>query len=278
MKNVLVISGGGIKGIKFLGALHYLHINHYLDDIHYFGGTSIGAILSFLICIGYTPLELISTICTKKIFNRIFAPDIFRMMTNEGAVDYHYFNEIIEGLIKDKIGVLPTLGKIKEMFGKDVMFTTYNYTQNKIEYISSESNPDINCVTAIRMSCNIPLIFNKFVYNHCEYIDGAICDIFPVNFFNNPEYKIIGIVISNQMLYEKETTIIQYIHNLFFIPIREALKNTLDSIDMEKHIIIHINDEKIQSWNFESKTPAILNMFSDGFSECSSIINVLREQ
>jgi NTE family protein len=267
MKNALVISGGGIKGIKFLGALHYLHINHYLDDIDYYGGTSIGGILSFLICIGYTPIELITTICTKKLFRKKLVPDIFQMMSNNGAIDYHYFNEILENLIKDKIGVLPTLGKVKEMFGKDVMFTTYNYTDNKVEYISSENCPEINCSTAIRMSCNIPLIFNKFVYNHCEYIDGGVCDIFPVNFFSD-DYKIIGIVISNQMLYEKDITIMHYIHNLFFIPIRETLKSVINSLDTEQHLIIHINDEKIQSWNFESSTPAILNMFSDGFEEC----------
>jgi predicted acylesterase/phospholipase RssA len=275
-KKVLVISGGGIKGIKFLGALHYLQSEGMLDDISYYGGTSIGGLLSFLICIGYDPIELITYICSKKIFSKKIIPDIFSMMNNGGALEYCHFNDIIEKIIINKIGVLPTLGKIYEMFQKHVMFTTYNYTKNQVEYISSETHPDINCMTAIRMTCNIPLIFGKFTYDNCEYIDGGVYDIFPVNFFTKmPNTEIIGIVVSDQLLYEKDDTIMHYIHNLFFIPIREVLKSVLNSLDKEQNTIIYINDEKVQSWNLQSSTPATLNMFSDGFEECKK--NLKRE-
>jgi len=270
--NTLVISGGGIKGIKFLGALHYLYTNNYLNNVNYYAGTSIGSLLSLLLCIGYTPLELITYICKYNILHKKLFFDIFSMMNGHGALEYYYFNEIIEKIILNKIGILPTLGKIKELYGSDIMLTTYNYTNSKVEYISSSTHPDINCMTAIRMSCNIPLVFGKYSYNNCDYIDGAIYDIFPINYFLNSEnaskFQIIGITITFEQNFSNETNIIHYIHDLFFIPIKEVLKSAIERAKRdENNKIIMIKDEKLQSWNLQSTKFDMLNMFSDGYDE-----------
>ena len=52
LKN-LVISGGGINGLGLLGIIRYLSENNLIKNISHYIGTSAGAILSFLLIIGY---------------------------------------------------------------------------------------------------------------------------------------------------------------------------------------------------------------------------------
>ena len=68
-KNV-VISGGAIKGIASLGALQYLVDNQFIclqDTLNYIG-TSVGGIISYLLIIGYTPIEIFVKICTCLLY------------------------------------------------------------------------------------------------------------------------------------------------------------------------------------------------------------------
>ena len=52
MINNIVFSGGGIKGLIFIGCLKYLEENNLLKNIKAISGTSIGGVFSFLLNIG----------------------------------------------------------------------------------------------------------------------------------------------------------------------------------------------------------------------------------
>ena len=52
----LILQGGGIKGLAYIGALRYLEEKNY--QIEYISGTSIGAILGALVASGYNSYEL----------------------------------------------------------------------------------------------------------------------------------------------------------------------------------------------------------------------------
>lgn len=53
MADTIVLSGGGIKGIGQLGALHYCREKGYLDmlRVNTLAGTSIGSIICLLLCL-----------------------------------------------------------------------------------------------------------------------------------------------------------------------------------------------------------------------------------
>ena len=57
--DTIVLSGGSIKGIVTLGALQYAKENYLLENIKTYIGTSSGAIISYLLAIGYNPIEMI---------------------------------------------------------------------------------------------------------------------------------------------------------------------------------------------------------------------------
>ena len=58
--NILVISGGGPRGIAFVGALTELENKTTFDSskIKILAGSSIGGIICFALCVGYTLLEM----------------------------------------------------------------------------------------------------------------------------------------------------------------------------------------------------------------------------
>ena len=54
--DTIVLAGGSTKGLLTLGALQYAYDNNIIKNINTFIGTSAGAILCFLLIIGYTPI------------------------------------------------------------------------------------------------------------------------------------------------------------------------------------------------------------------------------
>ena len=54
----LVLSGGGMKGLAFVGCLRALEEFDVMRHIQGFAGTSVGSILAFLFCLGYRSIEL----------------------------------------------------------------------------------------------------------------------------------------------------------------------------------------------------------------------------
>ena len=96
--NKLILSGGALKGLLTLGSLQYLYDNNKLKNVTKYIGTSVGSMICFLISIGYTPIELIVSICTSQIFDKVRHIDIISLSNNEGGIDWNIINEYLETL------------------------------------------------------------------------------------------------------------------------------------------------------------------------------------
>ena len=58
LKNILIISGGGMKGFCALGAVSKLKELEIIDEPDVYCGTSIGSSLCFLLSIGYSSEDI----------------------------------------------------------------------------------------------------------------------------------------------------------------------------------------------------------------------------
>jgi len=179
--DTIVLSGGVTKGFGLVGSLQYLQDKGILPTIRKFIGTSIGAIIAYLVCIGYNPIEIMIISCQRKIFENLANIDILNVMHGNGAISFHIFQEILEKLTIEKIKKFITLSDLHTRFGKELVCCTYNLTLGKPEYISYKTHPDLNCLTALRMSANLPFFFETFVYDDYKYVDGGIADNFPIS-------------------------------------------------------------------------------------------------
>ena len=69
----LVLPSGGVKGVYLIGAIEYLYENCGINHIESYYGTSVGSIISGLLIIGFTPLEILVYICVHKIIDTLLA-------------------------------------------------------------------------------------------------------------------------------------------------------------------------------------------------------------
>jgi hypothetical protein len=105
--DTLVISGASSKCIIILGALQYLYDQNYLNNIDNFTGTSAGAIVCFLLIIGYTPIEIIVYICTNQLIEKMAHFNVVAMINGHGASSFSNIYEQLEKMTIAKIGYIP---------------------------------------------------------------------------------------------------------------------------------------------------------------------------
>jgi predicted acylesterase/phospholipase RssA len=178
--DTLVLAGGMTKGFGIVGSLQCLQDRGILPHVRKFVGTSIGAILAYLVCIGYTPIEIMVVSCQKPIFEKMSQIDLVNVMQGNGAMSFHIFQEMLEKMTIDKAKKFLTLSDLHTRYNKELVCCTYNLTLQKPEYLSYHTHPDLPCITALRMSANVPFLFETFVYDDYQYVDGGVADNFPI--------------------------------------------------------------------------------------------------
>lgn len=275
MKNIptyttLVMSGGGIKGIGGLGALQFLADNHKLLNITKFIGTSVGAIISYLICIGYTPIEILVMITQKKILEKMStAFSIVDLMNTGGAMNFYIIQNLLEDMTTSKIGHFLTLQQLYEEFNKELICCTYNYDKGICEYINRHDHPHIPCITALRMSSNLPFLFKPFRYEHANYLDGAILDNFPISQLTESDITIaINLGHRNNTSTSPQKTssfsFMNYVFDILFLPIRNIQRLVaLQTKHPPLHTIELLLDVDVLNWNIT--TADKFNSFPIGY-------------
>lgn len=286
--NTLILSGGCMKTISTLGSLQYCYETKLLTTIETYVGTSAGAIICFLLVIGYTPIEIITYLCVNNVFKDITI-DIGGMLNHTGAVSYSIVQDTLEKMTIQKIGYLPTFTDINNIFKRDLVITTFNYTTKELEYLNFKNTPTMPVLVALRMSSSLPLIFEPFLYMNNVYIDGGIAENFPIRYalrLNQP--RVLGIIIkfeqthneTNDINESDETNdtnesitwdldslnILQYIYNLLAIPLDQNLKNCLNEIKGNSDMDIISIESSLNPFNFELNTRDKLEYFSDGYN------------
>lgn len=187
----LVMSGGGVKGLGLLGALQFLADKHKLKNIQKFIGTSVGAIIGYLLSIGYSPIEIMVTINQKQIIERMVnGLNMLDLVHHGGALNFFILHEFLEDMTISKVGHVLTLRQLFDEFGKHLICCTYNYHTKESEYLDYVNHPNLPCLTALRMSSTLPFLFRPFPYEGHLYLDGAVLDNFPVSQLNEKDVAI----------------------------------------------------------------------------------------
>lgn len=223
----LVLSGGSTRGILHLGALCYAHIfpkfNH-LIHLKYYVGTSIGAIVCVLLIIGYTPQEILAYILEID-FNKLLSPNIPNIF-KYGYCSFDGIADLLATMIERKWGYIPTLKEIYDQTQKELTIVTYNYTDQKIVYLNHVTEPNINVIEGLKLSCAVPYLFHKVYYKKKRYIDGGFADNCAIDYLNTElskkesidKEKILALEIKTTSPNEiKEEHIINDIYNYFSI-------------------------------------------------------------
>jgi predicted patatin/cPLA2 family phospholipase len=267
--DTLTIAGGSTKGLMILGALQYAYDNYLLNEVKNYIGTSCGAMIGYLLAIGYTPIEIIVYICSHRLMEKMMHFNIVGMINSQGATSFSNIHENLEKMTIEKVGFYPTLKDLKDKFDKTLVCVTYNITENKTEYLSYENYPNLPCLTAIRMSSNLPLIFENYKYGNCYYVDGGISDNFAIDIGDQIGKKVLGILLhstDSNFSNENDVNILEFIYKLMFIPISQILEYKLKNIS-DKCKIITLSNNKLKFFNFDINSKEKLDLFSTGYEQ-----------
>ena len=271
----MVLSGCSQKGFIILGSLQYCIDNFLLTEINYFIGTSAGAIICYLLIIGYTPIEIVVYLCTNQILERMQNLNIVAMIQGRGASSFNHLQEHLERMTIEKIGYLPTMLDIYKKFGKTLVCITHNVTKNITEYISHETNPSIPCLTALHMSANLPLVFDKYKYGNSFYVDGGLSDNFGIQLADKVGNKVLGILLGgnleNNPQTDSEIDSLEYIYKILLIPIDKATHYKI-SLATDNCYIIQLKANPKKFFNFDMNSKEKMEMFCSGYNQTREIL------
>ncbi len=210
----MVISGGSLKVLSVIGCLKYLSEKNLMDNIITFVGTSGGSILCLMLVCGFDIVEMIDFLYHKindESLLQFKAEECLEIFNTFGINSGQIIIDVVEAILMKKFNKKDmTFMELGKQTGKDLVVTVSNLTTEKCEFFSMNTKPNMSIVTAIRISCSVPMIFSPVVIDNQIYVDGGIFNNFPINYFDNETIKdVIGINVfySN---YKKTNDFVEY--------------------------------------------------------------------
>lgn len=265
-KNILVLSGGAVKGLSQIGALHCLESHGLLKDIHTIAGTSAGSMVGLMYCIGYQPMELFKVLklidfkSTKKI-------ETYNIINKYGFDDGSRMILVLEKLMNAK-----NYNKditFKELYKKtniNLIVTGTCVNDKKVYYFSHNNYPKMRVLDAVRISISIPVLFTPVIYENKVFVDGGCMDNFPIHLFNDRLNNVIGIYVADHRdKHEEIKTISDYLNNTI-----QCFLEGMSQKDTNKYDKVII---KIKCLYNDDSTENIIKLFDDGYIEAQKRLN-----
>jgi predicted acylesterase/phospholipase RssA len=218
-----VFSGGGVKGLSFIGVVQEMEKHGMIDGIMNFIGTSAGSIMCLMLVCGYSSTEMIEfvrTLSSKDILC-IDLESIMEFPKTYGLDNDMSLKETLKKiLLKKGYHHDITFLELVKSIGKNLIVTASNLQKKKIEYFSVDTHPNVSILYAIMASCCIPILYRPVQINKFMYVDGGMYKNFPIDYFRD-DHETIGFTIKTA-----ETTVTSN----FFSYIWGIIDSVLDSV------------------------------------------------
>jgi predicted acylesterase/phospholipase RssA len=223
----LVISGGGPIMIQILAAIQELEDNKFLNmnDIESIYGTSAGAILAVIFSLKFD-WNTINDYIIKRPWQDVFPIKIQNILdayTKKGIFDNKTIEKCFKPLFDAKdIPHNITLNEFYKLTNVDIHMYSFEINQYKIEDISYKNYPDLPVLTAIQMSCALPVLMAPVCIGDKCFMDGGVAYNYPLNFciesVNNTD-EILGFknkYFNDRTIINSESSLLDYILNFLF--------------------------------------------------------------
>jgi len=171
-----------------------------------------------------------------------------------------------------KYGSLPTLLELKQRTGKTLTVAAANVNKKKIEYFNYLSRPNLGAVDAVKMSCNLPFVFQRIIYNSSSYADGGLVDNFPIEGLLDKSGKILACVVTCSEKDEDPKSIFDYLYWIITMPINTTTKlriklHTGCNESGEEKVKVIYTEIDISPINFAIPSSKKMEMFLRGYRD-----------
>lgn len=282
--NTLIFSGGGVKGLAYIGVLKKIeeYMSYKIDkidkiteldeykfpkfDINHICSVSAGSIFGLTYLLGYSSEEIEKEVLNKK-FERLKHIKLSNLISYFGLDSGNNIVLWLESLITNK-GYNKDI-TLKEFY-EEIFLKTSKYMKfdiiatnlNKYEYtvFNHVTTPNLKVVDAIRMSISIPFVFTVTKYDinldriGCGdiYVDGGLIESYPIHLFKDGLDNVLGFHLLtgkenvNDNKRENIESIEQYVYHVFRC-FGSQRSRRLISNQLYKDHTIYINTNDITS-------------------------------
>jgi predicted acylesterase/phospholipase RssA len=179
--NSLVISGGGIKGFIYLGAIKLFFEYGIIDKIKYFYGTSFGGLIVTCLNLGWEMDEAFKFALNFPL-DCIIDYDIDNFFDNYGLVSKKNYKTLFKKIISFKgFDENITFDELYKKTSKELHLITYSLKKNKCIDLNYESTPTLKIWEGLYMTTALPILISPYEYGDDIYIDGGILENFPLS-------------------------------------------------------------------------------------------------
>jgi len=206
----LVLSGGGMRGVIFIGAIRYLYFENLHKNITHIAGTSIGSIIGLSIALKLTIQEIEEIILKgNQDFKLCNIPykNCIKLLTDCGLSDINIFSNYLKDFIYTKYPDITneiTFSYLSKRFGVNLYVSVTNIYTCKNKIFSVDTTPDVCVFKACSASMALPILFKPVKIDDDYYYDGGFTNNFPIKIFENvPMDNILGMILY-KAFYETE--------------------------------------------------------------------------
>lgn len=251
----LVIAGGALKVISVIGCIKYLEEENMLRHLKHYVGSSAGSLMCFFLVLGYSYSEIRAFMyenMNDETIKNLDATECMDILSSYGLTSGKNLEIFMKRMLfkKCKLDDINFI-ELAKMTGKNLVVCASNFTKQTVEYFNVDTMPHLSVITAIRVSCSIPLIFTPLSINDNIYMDGGLFNNFPIDYFKNHQLKdILGIQIVFETSSETDS-FLQYIYFILNGLLRRANAKTYTDTDRN---IVTLNIEDAQWFSLSELT------------------------
>ena len=238
----LVISGGGPIMLQIISAIQELERKNYLNmnEIESIYGTSAGAIVAVMISLKFD-WETINDYIIKRPWHDVFpikVQNIFDAYTKKGIFDIKSIEKCFKPLFDTKdIPLDITMKDFFNLTNIDIHMCSFELNEYKVKDICHETFPDLPILTAIQMSCALPVLITPVCIGDKCFIDGGVGCNYPLCFCINSgklDNEILGFKNNygneNNSKIGENSTLLDYLLNFLFKALNYIDDNNIQPI------------------------------------------------
>lgn len=280
--DTLVISGGGMKGFLFIGAIKLLSELNILNKIKYYYGTSFGGIIVSCLILGWN-YEEIFKFSTNFPIDCLFKLDINSFLENYSLIPKENLEIILKKTITyKKYDENITFKQLYDITNKELNLISFSLKNNKSIALNHINTPDLKIWEGIYMTIALPILISHYKYDDDYFIDGGISENFAIERVKDKLLYTIGISVDNYKInfeniknLSNNKDIISYLKYLFdlinIFSSKTKFTSTNNTIKLDFNAINQMNF----SLDIETKNKIIDSGYQQSITQLKHIIDFL---
>jgi predicted acylesterase/phospholipase RssA len=267
----LVLSGGGMHGVAYIGAFRYLYLENIHKNITHIAANSVGSFIGLMLAFRLTIEEMENIIYSTfnhPPFRNVARKDFYKLFSDFGISTTEHVTHMLKSYLKTKYHDIEDIQNLSfqnlsKHFGINMYISATNISKCKHEMFSIETTPNVSVFKACEASMSIPFIYKAVYIGDSYYYDGAITNNFPIDIIKNvPNDNILGIVLDKNdntfKASDKKLNLFTIFGNIFYILDKYRQEEVLlKKIQNKKEYILTINHFPTKHMDYDFKKEGI---------------------